>query len=96
MLETLQKRIELLLVPDGGGHTVPGNDNGFVRQRQQTRLDRTEKLAAIATGQIGAAYSFAEERVAGNQFLFLRDPNRQTSLRVPGRQHDVEIGITEL
>ena len=65
-----QIHIISLFVEDGGAFAVAGIDGGVVGQAEQAFLDAGDEGLVVATGQVGAAYAAAEERVAGEDPAF--------------------------
>ena len=75
---------------------MAGKYDGVIGKLQQVGFDRGENARSIAAGQIGAADGIAKESVAGDQLLFLRNPEAQATLRVAGSEQYLEIYAAEL
>jgi hypothetical protein len=44
---------------------MAGNDGDFVGEGQEALVDGVQKLAGVASGEVGAAYGAGEESVSG-------------------------------
>ena len=80
----------------GRGFAMAGKDDGVVGKLQQVRFDRGENTRSIAAGEIGAADGITKQSVAGDQFLFLRNPEAETTLRVAWSEQHLEIYAAKL
>ena len=65
ILEVLQEWIFETLGPDSCTWPVAGNDGDFIGEGEEAFVNGVEKLAGVASGQVGAAYGAGEEGVSG-------------------------------
>jgi hypothetical protein len=67
---------------------VAGDDRRVVWQGKKTLMDRTEKLAGVAAGQVGAADGAGEERVSGEEEGLGGDVETDAAFSVAGGVED--------
>ena len=63
---------------------MPGNDDGFIRQRKKTVADAGEKGVLVAAREVGAANTAGEERVSGEQKILRRNVEAEAAFGVAG------------
>jgi hypothetical protein len=90
-----EKRVEILLVADGGVGAVAGNDDGVFGQHEELGVDGGKNLAVIAAGQVCAADGFLKQGVAGDQLLLGGDPQAEAALGMAGGVENVETSVAE-
>ena len=76
--------VVLALVADGRDGPVPGIDDGFRRQGEETLPDGAQQLRMIAAGEVGAPDGAVEQGVAAEDGIFRGKVDGDAARRMPG------------
>jgi len=76
------------LAIDGGGGTVPGDNEGIAGQREKAVVDAGDELFVVAAWEIGAAYATGKESVSGDKEMGGGDVEAEAAFGVAGRVED--------
>jgi hypothetical protein len=82
-------------VPERGGAHVAGQHAGLVRERVEQGRDRAHEGRHVAAREVGAPDRAAEQDVAAEQRLLVRDGVGDVARGVAGREQDVDLAAGE-